>query len=89
MCQAVPMRVVRVDGETAWIAVKSGERAVSLLGVEDVVAGDYLLVHAGLALARIEPEEADAILRVLAEIAAITANDSASGQPASISAAST
>jgi hydrogenase expression/formation protein HypC len=69
VCLVAPVRVVRVVDEIAWIAVEGGERAVSLLGVDAVAAGDYILVHAGVALARIEPAEATTILELLADLA--------------------
>ncbi len=73
MCQAAPVRVTRVEGERAWIASGSGERAISLLGVDNVVAGDYVLAHAGLALTRLDPNDAAAILATFAEIEALSA----------------
>ena len=71
MCRAFPARVVRVDGETAWIDDEGREHAVSLLGVEGVAVGDYVYHHAGLALQRLEPEEASAVLAAYAELAAL------------------
>ena len=69
MCQALPARVVRVDGESAW--VEGSEASVSLLGVEAVSAGDYILYHAGLALGKVSPEEAAAILDAFRELDAL------------------
>ena len=71
MCRAEPVRVLRVEAEVAWVEAGGGERAVSLLGVEGVAPGDYVLVHAGIALARVGPEEAAAILDLLAELAGL------------------
>ncbi|MCC6792085.1 MAG: HypC/HybG/HupF family hydrogenase formation chaperone [Thermomicrobiales bacterium] len=75
MCQAAPVRVTRVEGDQAWIASGSGERRIALLGVDHVVAGDYVLVHASLALRRLDPEDAAALLAVFAEIEALGAPD--------------
>jgi hydrogenase maturation factor len=69
--------VTRVEGATAWIEqpAAAGEPActsrVSLLGVGGIVAGDYIYHHAGLALARIDPEEAALVLAALDELAAL------------------
>ena len=77
MCQALPARVTRVEGDTAWIEhpARAGEPSrtsrVSLLGVSGVIAGDYVYHHAGLALARIDPEEAALLLAALDELAAL------------------
>jgi hydrogenase expression/formation protein HypC len=68
VCRAEPVRVLRVDDEVAWVDTGDGERVVSLFGVDGVAPGDYVLVHAGIALARVEPAEAAAILDLLAEL---------------------
>jgi hydrogenase expression/formation protein HypC len=68
MCLAMPMRVMRVEGETAWVDDAGQDRPVALLAVEGVEPGEYLLVHAGLALTRLAPAEAETILATLAEI---------------------
>jgi hydrogenase expression/formation protein HypC len=68
VCRAEPVRVLRVEGEVAWVGSGDGERDVLLLGVEGVAPGDYVLVHAGIVLDRIEPNEAALILDLLAEL---------------------
>ena len=75
MCRAVPARVLRVDQDVAWVEDGDRESPVSLLGVEAVSAGDYVFHHAGLALARVEPEEAAAILAAYAELESLSALD--------------
>lgn len=69
MCQALPARVVRIQDDRAW--VEDSEASVSLLGVDDVAVGDYILHHAGLALGRVEPEEAEAIVEAFRELEAL------------------
>ena len=62
MCLAYPARLLTVDAEGSATADVSGvERSVLLLALTDPVApGDWVLVHAGIALARItEPEATD------------------------------
>jgi hydrogenase expression/formation protein HypC len=72
MCLTVPARVSRVDGTIAWIEAEGGERPISLVAVESVRPGDFVLHHAGLALSRVEPEEAAAILELFVELSAVT-----------------
>jgi hydrogenase expression/formation protein HypC len=79
MCLVKPVQVSRVEGEIAWISEEDRERRISLLGVEDVAPGDYVLVHAGIALARLQPDEAREILRALDSVAALDAGDEVSG----------
>jgi hydrogenase expression/formation protein HypC len=61
MCVAVPARVTGVDADgTATVLAQGREVAVTLLAMPDepVRPGDWLLVHSGIALARIDEHEA-------------------------------
>jgi hydrogenase expression/formation protein HypC len=68
MCLGIPGQVVEepVDG-LARIDVSGVRREVSVAFVPDVRPGDWVLVHVGFALARIDEEEARATLELLAE----------------------
>ncbi len=77
MCLAIPVRVVEMVGEDAAIVDLDGVRKeISLALVEDVKPGDYVILHVGYALTRLDPEEAE---RTLALFAA--ANDAAAASP--------
>ncbi|MBI3967735.1 MAG: HypC/HybG/HupF family hydrogenase formation chaperone [Chloroflexi bacterium] len=65
MCLAAPVLVTRIENDTAWVRQGGAEQAISIVGVDGITVGDYVLHHAGLALARLEPEEAAAILAAL------------------------
>lgn len=71
MCRATPARVTGIDGDLAWIDIGGEEQQVSLLAVEGVRVGDYVYHHAGLALARIDPEDAEDIFAAIAELDAL------------------
>lgn len=60
MCLAVPMQITRIDGYEARCAARGVERDVSLfmLGEEPVAVGDFVLVHLGYAVQRVEAEQA-------------------------------
>jgi hydrogenase expression/formation protein HypC len=59
MCVAVPAQVTEVAAGTATVVVGARTVRVALLAVDDPVGpGDWLLVHSGIALARLDPEEA-------------------------------
>lgn len=79
MCLAIPLPVRRIENEIAWVGEEGEERPVSLLGVDGVVPGDYLLVHAGLALARLDPAEAEEILAALESVGALDAAEETGG----------
>lgn len=67
MCLAIPAEVLSIEGETATVDLDGVQMPVSLALVDDVVAGDFVVVHVGYALTRIEPEEAEAQLRLMKE----------------------
>jgi hydrogenase expression/formation protein HypC len=73
MCQSAPARVTRIEGDVAWVETQRGLARVSLAAVEGVEVGDYVLYHAGLALQRLDAEEAASTLALLAEIEAFAA----------------
>jgi len=63
MCLAIPARVINLPGEeTALVDVGGVRKLISLALVDDVVLGDYVIVHVGYALARIDPREAERTL---------------------------
>lgn len=73
MCHAVPAEVVEVlGGEMARVSLGGAVKTVSTTLVGPVAAGDFLLVHVGYALGRVDPEEAAATLRALEEIGAVS-----------------
>ena len=73
MCHAVPAQVTAVmEGEMAQVDLSGARKTVSTALVGPVAVGDYLLVHVGYALGRVDPEEAAETLRLLEEIGANT-----------------
>jgi len=72
MCLAVPMQVQAVSGFLARCEAKGIEREVSLfmLQGEPIVPGDFVLVHVGYAIQKIDPQEARSAWQVLDQILA-------------------
>jgi hydrogenase expression/formation protein HypC len=71
MCVSRPVRVEAVDGATAQVQWQGQLVTVDVGPVGPVVPGDYLLVHAGLALERVDPEEVADLEDLLAALAAV------------------
>ena len=68
MCLALPAKVVALpEPDTAQIDVDGVRKRISLALVDGVVPGDYVIVHAGYALARLDPGEAARTLALFAE----------------------
>ena len=58
MCIAVPMKVVKIEGDKGVAEIGGIEREVGLQLMEDIKLGDYVIVHAGFAIQIVEKEEA-------------------------------
>ena len=68
MCLAIPARVVALpDPDTALIDVGGVRKRISLALVEGVALGDYVIVHVGYALTRLDPDEAARTLAIFAD----------------------
>ncbi|NMM03578.1 HypC/HybG/HupF family hydrogenase formation chaperone [Paraburkholderia sp. RP-4-7] len=71
MCLALPARVVALlDLETATIDLGGIRKKISIALVPEVQVGDYVIVHVGHAIGMLDPEEAEATLKLFAELAA-------------------
>jgi hydrogenase expression/formation protein HypC len=69
MCTTAPCRVLRIDGDSAVVDERGRQRSVLLLAAgEPVAVDDWVLVHAGLVVRRIEESEATATNAVWSEL---------------------
>ena len=67
MCLAIPARVVDLpEPGVALVDVGGVQKRISLALVDGVARGDYVIVHVGYALARLDPEEAQRTLETFA-----------------------
>ena len=69
MCLAVPVKVLKIDGKIALVGLGGLARQASLMLVPDTQVGDYVLLHAGFAIQKLDEKEAEETLRLFAEIA--------------------
>jgi hydrogenase expression/formation protein HypC len=69
MCLAIPMRLRSIDGVTAVAEVDGVTRKVRLDLLPEVAPGDYVLIHAGLAIARVDAVQAEETLSLLRSLA--------------------
>ena len=68
MCLAIPVQVTELlDGDMARVTLDGVGKTISLALVENVRPGDYVILHVGYALSRVDPEEAAKTLALLAE----------------------
>ena len=74
MCLAVPGRIVSIAGDEPLLRSGRGDfggivKEVALAYLPDAAVGDHVLVHAGIAIATVDPAEAGRILQLLEEAA--------------------
>lgn len=75
MCLAIPSRIVSIENQIATIDVDGVQRSASLLLLDDAQVGDYVIVHAGFAIHRIDEAEAMESLKILKEAAELVEGD--------------
>jgi hydrogenase expression/formation protein HypC len=68
MCLAIPARVVQIEaGDEALVDLGGVRKRISLALVDGVAVGDYVIVHVGYALTRLDADEAEKTLALMAE----------------------
>lgn len=82
MCLGVPGKVVEIDENDLGLnmgVVQFGgiKRRVSLACVPDAVVGDYVVVHVGFAISKIDEDEAQQVFRTLQEMGELEGLDPA------------
>ena len=67
MCLALPARVVELAAnDQAVIELGGIRKTISLALVDGIAPGDYVIVHVGYALTRLDPAQAEATLALMA-----------------------
>jgi hydrogenase expression/formation protein HypC len=70
MCLAIPVRVVELrDDDMATVDLDGIRKEISLALVDDIRVGDYVILHVGYALARLDADEAERTLALFAAAA--------------------
>ena len=68
MCLAIPARIVELlAGDQCRVELGGVRKEISLALVDDAAVGDYVIVHVGYALTKLDPEEAAQTLALFAE----------------------
>lgn len=58
MCLAVPSKIIEINGSMAKVDVDGVVRDTSIMLIEDVKIGDYVIVHAGFAINKLDEKAA-------------------------------
>lgn len=68
MCVGVSGKVVRLQAGTAMVDVNGARREVSAQLLNDLQPGDYVMVHAGVAIAKITDDDEDEVENVMEDL---------------------
>ncbi|KAF0178214.1 MAG: hydrogenase expression/formation protein HypC [Nitrospirae bacterium] len=72
MCIAIPSKIISIDNILAKVDIMGARRDVSIILVpEDVAVGDYVLVHAGFAIKKIDEAAAQESIKLIREYEAM------------------
>ncbi|MGC9320440.1 MAG: HypC/HybG/HupF family hydrogenase formation chaperone [Armatimonadota bacterium] len=68
MCVAIPSKIVSIEGSVATVDVGGSRSTARLDLIEDAQVDDYVLVHAGFAITKVDPEHARETLALMDEV---------------------
>jgi len=73
MCLAIPAEVTKIlPDDMAVVSIDGVSKEISVALIENLAVGDYVIVHVGYALTKIDPDEAACTLELLRELSADT-----------------
>jgi len=68
MCLSIPAKVVKINGDSATVSVGGTKYEASLILMDGVKEGDYILLHSGYAIGKIDSAKAEENLTLMSEI---------------------
>ena len=68
MCLSIPAKVISINSGTARVSVGGAEYNAALDLIDDVRVGDYILLHSGFAIQKIDEDQAMETMRLLNEV---------------------
>ena len=72
MCLGIPVKVVKIEKNTAKVDVGGALREIALDLCPDVSVGEYVLLHSGFAIQKLDEEEAKETLDLLRQLAEVS-----------------
>lgn len=72
MCLAVPLKIISIKGKMGIGELGGVKKKISLMLLDKVKVGDYVLLHAGFAINKLETKEAEELLQLLREMSEVS-----------------
>lgn len=68
MCLAIPVKLTKIEGNIGWVEMGGVKRKINLILLPNAKVGDYVLLHAGFAINKIEEREAQELINLLSDM---------------------
>lgn len=68
MCLAIPLKIVEINGNEAMAEIEGVRRKIRTDFVKNLNVGDYVIVHAGFALERLDEQQAKENMELIREV---------------------
>ena len=68
MCLAIPMKILKLEGDKAVVSSGGVHRTIGINFLKNPRIGDYVIVHAGFAIEKLDTVKAEETLRILEKI---------------------
>jgi hydrogenase expression/formation protein HypC len=68
MCLGIPMKILKIEGDRALVSAEKVERRIAINFLNKPKIGDYVIVHAGFAIQKVDPDRARDTLEILRKI---------------------
>jgi len=68
MCLAIPVKISKITGTIAEVDMAGVKRRADIRFLQELKPGDYILVHAGFAIEKIDEKEARETLKLIQEM---------------------
>jgi hydrogenase expression/formation protein HypC len=68
MCLAIPLKITEIEGKEAMAELEGVKRKIRIDFLQNLKVGDYVIVHAGFALERLDEEQAKANIELIKEV---------------------
>lgn len=68
MCLGLPGKVLEINGKNCLVDIMGASREISADFIQDLQIGDYVLIHAGCAISKIDEEEAKTTIGIFEEL---------------------
>jgi len=76
MCLGIPAKIIFIDDEMATVSVGGVEYPASLQLLPGASVGDFVIIHAGFAIEKVDLKEAEETIRIIHEIEKVSRNNS-------------